>query len=444
VTTVLPKFVKYCIIGAGVHGLSTAWHLAKSLKASGRVSPHDILVLDKTGVGAGASGIACGVVRNFYFQPAMGDVMRVSVEIWEANQEALHYHPVGYVALASEIQARDLETIAERHAASGYRASLICGEVNVSHYMRRMFSDWKARGLTDCLHEHQGGFAFNKQSMLGLAGLAESEGVEIFSGVTVNGFRLDPAERSVAEVLTDQGSLAVEQVVVAVGPWIKQVWQMLGLPQRIDVHTKQGVKRGLPMWTYWQLQEGELAIDPASYTTASGATPPVIHVDSTEPLISDRTGRLITEEMWGVYFKRDRAGVQGGAVPLRLGPEAQVDPYGPASPHYTATESFPDYWTAGLAHCLGRFSGKSCCYNKHAPSGGIGCFTADNFPVFDWMRPNVYVIADSNHGYKMIGVGKEVTRELLGEKSSVLSPFRFGRFAEGDLHPVSNSPFPWS
>jgi hypothetical protein len=44
----------------------------------------------------------------------------------------------------------------------------------------------------------------------------------------------------------------------------------------------------------------------------------------------------------------------------------------------------------------------------------------------------------------MIGIGKEVARTLLGENSSVLHPFRFARYAEGDLHPTSNSPFPWS
>jgi glycine/D-amino acid oxidase-like deaminating enzyme len=147
--------------------------------------------------------------------------------------------------------------------------------------------------------------------------------------------------------------------------------------------------------------------------------------------------------LWGIYFKRDRHGVQGGAVPIRLGSEAHVDPYGPASPHYTAGDSFADYWTAGLAHCLGRFEGAGQLY-KQAPSGGIGCFTADSFPVFDRMRPNAYVIADSNHGYKMIGVGRQVARMLLGEPSEILHPFRFSRFREGDLHPRSNGPFPWT
>jgi hypothetical protein len=44
----------------------------------------------------------------------------------------------------------------------------------------------------------------------------------------------------------------------------------------------------------------------------------------------------------------------------------------------------------------------------------------------------------------MIGVGREVAKVVCGEHSSLLYPFRFERFATGDLHPVSNSPYPWS
>lgn len=65
--------------------------------------------------------------------------------------------------------------------------------------------------------------------------------------------------------------------------------------------------------------------------------------------------------------------------------------------------------------------------------------------MFDVFRENVYVIADSNHGYnKMIGVGKLVAYEIAGERSALLEPLRFSRFAEGRLHPTSHSPFPWS
>ncbi len=70
-----PSSVKYLIIGAGIHGLSTAWHLAARLAARGEGGGKDILVVDKTAIAAGASDIACGIVRNNYFQPAMRELM---------------------------------------------------------------------------------------------------------------------------------------------------------------------------------------------------------------------------------------------------------------------------------------------------------------------------------------------------------------------------------
>ena len=84
------RSVKHLVIGAGVHGLSTAWHLADA--------GEEVLVVDKAGVAAGASGIACGVVRNNYFQPAMSELMAACVEIWESDPETLHYHGSGYIA----------------------------------------------------------------------------------------------------------------------------------------------------------------------------------------------------------------------------------------------------------------------------------------------------------------------------------------------------------
>ena len=44
----------------------------------------------------------------------------------------------------------------------------------------------------------------------------------------------------------------------------------------------------------------------------------------------------------------------------------------------------------------------------------------------------------------MIGVGKLAAREILGAPSKLVDPFRLSRYAEGRLHPVLNSPFPWS
>jgi glycine/D-amino acid oxidase-like deaminating enzyme len=123
--------------------------------------------------------------------------------------------------------------------------------------------------------------------------------------------------------------------------------------------------------------------------------------------------------------------------------EVAVDPYGPASPDFVVGADFTRMWTSALAHCQKRFEGKRGLFLTE-PSGGIGCFTPDSFPVFDTFRQNAHVIADSNHGYKMIGVGALVATEMTGDPQALLEPFRFARYAEGRLHPTSNSPFPWS
>ena len=428
--TTLPSSVPVLVVGAGVHGLSTAWHLAQKGER--------VLVVDKDRVAAGASGIACGVVRNNYFQPAMSELMAACVEIWESNPGAFHYHGSGYIALGPAAQEPDLVEVFERHQRIGYDSELVTGEAAVAEHMRELYPDWRAQGLTVCLHEHRGGFAFNRESMLGLAEKARAAGAEIVEGVEVTGFERDGAG-AVTVVHTSAGDVAVEQVVIAVGPWIPQLWAMLGLPPSLDVHQPDGgVARDRPMWTYWYLQEGEAAFDPGEFVTADGSPSPVLHVDSDAPLRAD-DGTLVTDEAWGVYFKPDRETVQGGASPLTVGPEFTVDPY----PTGTVEPGFPDLWCAALSHCLGRFEGARDRY-RQVRSGGAGAFTVDNFPVFDYMAPNVYVAADSNHGYKMIAVGKEIAEVLRGGHSSLLYPFRFERFATGDLHPVSHSPYPWS
>jgi len=436
----IPASARYVVIGAGIHGLSTAYHLAQELRTRGAGTGRDIVVLDKATPGAGASGIACGVVRNNYFQPAMSELMQACVEVWESDPEAYAYNPVGYIALGAEVQQSDLTATYERQERIGYDSELIVGAAEVDAHMKGLFPDWRAQGVTICLHEHQGGFAFNVDSILGLRDKCLEEGVSVISYTEVTGFRFRGAD-SVTAVETSKGEIEVgEQVVIAPGPWAPRFWSLLGQPDTIDIRTPSGdVVRDRPMWTYWNLQEGEIAVDPLMFATADGGAPPVIHLDTDAPLYTD-DGDLVTDELWGIYFKRDRHGVQGGASPLVVDGEVELDPY-PSTTDVDPT--FPDMWCAALSHSMSRFEGCRAQY-KMARSGGVGAFTADNFPVFDYVKPNVYAILDSNHGYKMIGVGREVATVLLGDHSPLLYPFRFERFATGDLHPVSSSPYPWS
>ncbi|MQA83187.1 MAG: FAD-dependent oxidoreductase [Streptosporangiales bacterium] len=445
----VPDAARYVIVGAGIHGLSTAWHLARELRTRRRGDGGDVVVLDKTGPGAGATGIACGVIRNNYFQPAMRRLMAHSVSVWESEAQALSYHPVGYMQISPEAMHAGVAQIHEQQREIGYPSTFVEGEAACRAYMRDLFPDWQARGITSVLHEKRGGYANNLASVRALAAKAEAEGVRILTGVRVTGLELDGGTHgAVSAVTTDRGVIRSERLVVAAGPWVRDLWKMLDLPETITVRGADGQPHpNQPMWTYWLVQEGTLKVDPGLLADASGNPPPVIHLDTDAPLYDD-AGALVTDRPWGIYYKPDEnfGGVRGGSMPRRIEQPAEkvtVDPYGPEKSSYVTGEEFARLWTAGLAHCHSRFEGAGHLFSRE-PSGGIGCFTPDSFPVFDTFRQNAFVIADANHGYKMIGVGALVAKELLGEPQELLAPFRFARYEQGELHPTSNSPFPWS
>ena len=146
--TTLPSKAKVVIIGGGIHGLSTAWKLSETYK-----NPGDIIVLEKKDTAAGASGIACGVVRNNYFQPAMRELMAHSVSVWESDPKAFKYNPVGYLQISPEVMHEDVASIYEQQKAIGYESVFIEGEKDCSNYMKGIFDDWQAQGITSVLHE---------------------------------------------------------------------------------------------------------------------------------------------------------------------------------------------------------------------------------------------------------------------------------------------------
>jgi len=445
----IPSKAENVIIGVGIHGLSTAWKLAKKYQEKNIPVEGKIVIIDKSGIGAGASGVACGVVRNNYYQPAMRKLMAHSVSVWESDPEALHYHPVGYMQISSESMRADIQQIYEEQQQIGYESLLVEGENASTKYMRGIFDDWQAKGITSVLHEKKGGYSNQTKTLYSLANIVESLGVQILNGVEVKGFISENSSGAIKKVETDKGQIECERVVIGAGPWVRDFWDMLDLPKQIKVKDLDGkIHDQVDMWRYWQLEEGVLKVDPSLLKTNEGEMPPVIHVDTDATLYSDVDGSKITDEMWGIYYKPDWhfGGVQGGASPYKVETpvdKVAVDPYGPSSPEFVSGNEFAHMWVSALAHCHKRFEGTMPKYHKD-PSGGIGCFTPDSFPVFDHFKENVSIIADSNHGWKMIGVGHLIAEEILGERQELLEPFRLSRYEEGNLHPVSNSPYPWS
>ncbi len=443
-TSTLPGAIGTVIVGAGIHGLSTAWHLAMELKARGTGSGKDIVVLDKSGPGAGASGIACGCVRNLYMTEPIHAILRHSVDVWTYDPVAFGFQQVGYVSAGEANQAKDYEKLHASQARVGYRSDLYQGK-EARAFLKAIWPDFKTDGIDVVLHEKISGYAGTRQAIAGLAQKCRDHGVRILSGVEVLGY--DTTNGRVSKVRTNQGDIACDAVVLGLGAWTPKHWAMLGRPAEIDARYPDGNTVRKDMWTYWRLLEGEVYVD-APYRTAGDLDPPVLHVElMSTPVVDPATGKELADNTY-IYWKNgaermDRPGVQGGTIPIKIGPKAVTDPYGHANDEYQAEAGFADYMCAAMGQLMSRFAG--CRKNfRERRNGGIGAFTPDNVPIFDWIAPNVYMIADSNHGFKMTGAGKLVAKLLAGgNKVEELEPFALDRFAKGRTFGASNSHCPW-
>ncbi len=443
-TEVLPSSIGYMVVGAGVHGLSTAWHLAMELEATGRGSGRDVIVVDRTAPGAGASGIACGCVRNMYMTEPLHAILRHSVDVWMADPVRFGFQQVGYISAGEGNQLADYEKMVAHHNAVGYRSDLYVGK-EARDFLKRLWPDFKTDGIDVCHFEHPSGYAGTRQAIEGLAGKCRERGVRIYAGVEVTGY--DTANGRVTRVLTPEGAVAADVIVWGLGAWTPKHWDMLGRDGRIACAYPDGSTVEKDMWTYWRLLEGEVYTD-GPYRTADDRDPPVLHVELMNTAVVDpRTGKELDDHLY-VYWKNgaermDAPGIQGGTIPVRIGPRAAVEPYGHANDEYQAEAKFADYMTASMGQLMGRFEGNRDRFRERR-NGGIGAFTPDNVPVFDWVADNVYMVADSNHGFKMLGVGKLLARQLVrGETVSELAPFGLARFREGGTFGASNSHCPW-
>lgn len=442
----LPKSAAYVVVGAGMHGMSTAWHLAKALETSGRGRGSDVVLLDKTGPGAGATGIACGCVRNLYMTSPIHTILRHSVDVWQSDPVNFGFQQVGYVSVGESNQQSDYEKMHASQNAAGYPSDLHVGQ-DARRFLRALWPDFNTEKADVVLHEKPSGYAGTHTAVRALKEKCDQWGVRSFMGVGVEGY--DMQNGRVTAVKTSEGDIKADCVVVCSGAWASKHWEWLGLPEKLDLrYPDGGVVKDADMWTYWRLLEGEVYLNGTSYRTADDKDPPVLHVELMNTEVTTEDGKTFPDKHFYMYtrYAAERVGapgVQGGTIPIKMGPKAMLEPYGHANDLYQAEPWFADYYCATLSYLFERFKGCRQHFKKRR-NGGIGAFTPDSVPIFDWVADNAYLIADSNHGYKMIGVGKLVAEHLVtGNPVEALAPFAFTRFAQGRTFGDRNSNCPW-
>lgn len=213
----IPTSATYVVVGAGIHGLSTAWHLAMELEATGRGSGADVVLLDKSGPGAGATGIACGCVRNFYMTEPLHAILRHSVDVWMYDPVNFGFQQVGYVSVGEESQAEDYARMHRSQNAVDYHSDLyVDGEAH--RFLKGIWPDFKTDNVGVVLHERPSGYAGTLQVVRGLAEKCAQRGVRCHWGVEVTGY--DVTNGQVSRVLTNRGEIACDAVILSLGAWL--------------------------------------------------------------------------------------------------------------------------------------------------------------------------------------------------------------------------------
>ncbi len=200
------------VVGAGGHGLATAYYLAREHGVT------DVLVLDKGRLGGGNTGRNTTVVRSNYLWPEAARFYEHSLKLWEGLSQALNFNVMfsqrGVVALAHSRQG----LIALRQRSQANRALGIDSEMLDLDGLRRWLPHLNtARDIRFPVYggavQPRAGTARHDAVAWGYARAADALGVDIVENCAVTGFLI--RNGSVEGVETARGPIRAKRVAIA-------------------------------------------------------------------------------------------------------------------------------------------------------------------------------------------------------------------------------------
>ena len=217
------------VIGAGVTGLSTAFHLVE--KGMERV-----VVVDKGSVGGGSSLQAGGIITMLMATETEVRARSISLDLFERFSRILdgyHFHQVGCLNLSTEnASAKSAESREMWRRLGGRFEVLRGGEI------RERFPDLEAQETDIGVLDLRSGYSEPHRYIPALRAKLEDMGVEIRENEPVVGF--DIRNGRVRGVVTDGGTIESDAAVSAVNAWTNHVLSLVGFrtPYKNFVHER--------------------------------------------------------------------------------------------------------------------------------------------------------------------------------------------------------------
>ena len=375
-----PSHASVVVIGGGVMGLSTAYHLASA-------GVRDVVLVEQAELGSGSTCKAAGGVRAQFSDAVNIELGRRSLETFERFKQDLDQeidlHQVGYLFLLDRPE----------HVERFEQSVALQNQLGVPSRMidpaeaKRLSPLIDTDGLLAAAYSPTDGHCTPESVVLGYATAARREGARLLRRTTVQGIELEG--QRIRAVRTDRGTIRTDVVVCAAGAWSAAIGELAGVelpvvPLRRQIVTTEPIE----------------GLDPCTPFTIDFATSFYFHGEGRGLLL----GMSDPDETPGFKLQHDDAWLP------RLG--AAVERRAPA----IADVGIAGGW-AGLY--------------EETPDHNALIGEADGLDRF------LYATGFSGHGFLQGPATGEILRDLvLGREPFVdVTPLSADRFDDGDLAP---------
>jgi sarcosine oxidase, subunit beta len=220
------------IVGAGGHGLATAYYLAS------KYGVRDIAVLDKGWLGGGNTGRNTTIIRSNYLRDESAELYEHALKLWEGLSAELNYNvmysPRGVLMLAHNhhdvlvfqrhVHANRLQGI-DNEWMTAEQAKSFCPALEIG-------SDVRYPVLGAAL-QRRGGIARHDAVAWGYARAASALGVDIIQNCAVTAINRDPSG-AVSGVETTRGPIAARRIGGVVAGHTSVLMAMAGLRMPLE------------------------------------------------------------------------------------------------------------------------------------------------------------------------------------------------------------------
>jgi sarcosine oxidase subunit beta len=369
------------IIGGGVHGASLAFHLARrGLKP---------IVLERRFLAAEATGRSSGLVRMHYDLETESRLAWASFQYFRNWAEVVGgecgFTRTGFLQIVKPEYAGQLRANVAMHQRIGIPALLVTADD-----VMRLAPFFATDDFEIAAYEPESGYADPSSTARSFLEAAGQRGGRFLQDCRVTGIQI--AGGRVAGVQTSRGEFAAPVVINAAGAWAAQVGRMAGLDLPVDTwrHDTMFIRR------------------PADL----GPTHPSVIDFPNEMYFRPETGRLTL-----VGLEDDN--------PMGENPEGADE---------RARAGFVE---RAVERICRRFPGLERG-SLHSAHGGYDGITPDQRAILDQAGPEGFYLACgfSGTGFKIAPAVGACLAELIldGQAQTVdISPFRLGRFQDGNL-----------